>query len=97
MKQVFWKPSDQCGPGHGERGEIRVHLERDRRTAPLPSIRRVHFPPGQDMVEYLGFQTRTSIPVQEKEKIFDPFYTTKDGGTGLGLSIVHKIIESHRG
>ena len=33
----------------------------------------------------------------EKEKIFEPFYTTKDGGTGLGLSIVHKIIENHDG
>jgi signal transduction histidine kinase len=37
------------------------------------------------------------IPLQEKEKIFEPFYTTKDGGTGLGLSIVHKIIENHKG
>jgi signal transduction histidine kinase len=37
------------------------------------------------------------IPPQEKEKIFEPFYTTKDGGTGLGLSIVHKIIENHKG
>ena len=37
------------------------------------------------------------IPPQEKEKIFEPFYTTKEGGTGLGLSIVHKIIENHNG
>jgi signal transduction histidine kinase len=37
------------------------------------------------------------IAPQEKEKIFEPFYTTKEGGTGLGLSIVHKIIESHNG
>jgi len=37
------------------------------------------------------------IAPQEKEKIFEPFYTTKEGGTGLGLSIVHKIIENHNG
>ena len=37
------------------------------------------------------------IASHEKEKIFEPFYTTKDGGTGLGLSIVHKIVENHDG
>lgn len=31
------------------------------------------------------------------EKIFDPFYSTKDRGTGLGLTIVHKIMQSHNG
>lgn len=30
-------------------------------------------------------------------KIFNPFYTTKEKGTGLGLAIVHNIIESHNG
>lgn len=31
------------------------------------------------------------------EKIFEPFYTTKDKGTGLGLAIVYNIIEKHHG
>jgi signal transduction histidine kinase len=48
-------------------------------------------------VRILVSDSGRGIPAQEKEKIFEPFYTTKDGGTGLGLSIVHKIIESHRG
>uniref|UniRef100_UPI0009F8B563 sensor histidine kinase n=1 Tax=Desulfosarcina cetonica TaxID=90730 RepID=UPI0009F8B563 len=32
-----------------------------------------------------------------KEKIWDPFFTTKEKGTGLGLGIVRNIIEAHNG
>jgi len=37
------------------------------------------------------------IQPSEIDKIFRPFYTTKDSGTGLGLSLAHRIIETHRG
>ena len=31
------------------------------------------------------------------EKLFEPFYTTKNKGTGLGLAIVFNIIQKHQG
>ncbi len=37
------------------------------------------------------------IPDEVADRIFNPFFTTKDTGTGLGLSIVHRIIEAHNG
>jgi signal transduction histidine kinase len=37
------------------------------------------------------------IPHENLEKIWDPFFTTKEMGTGLGLGIVKNIIESHGG
>jgi predicted ATPase/signal transduction histidine kinase len=43
--------------------------------------------------------TGRGIPENVKEKIYEPFYTTKEvgKGTGLGLSISHGIIEKHNG
>ena len=37
------------------------------------------------------------IPGDHIEKIWEPFFTTKDMGTGLGLGIVKNIIEAHDG
>jgi two-component system, NtrC family, sensor histidine kinase HydH len=37
------------------------------------------------------------IPADLLDKIWDPFFTTKDKGTGLGLGIVKNIVEAHGG
>jgi signal transduction histidine kinase len=41
--------------------------------------------------------TGCGISQENVDKIFNPFFTTKEKGSGLGLSIVRKIIEGHRG
>ncbi len=37
------------------------------------------------------------IPESIQDKIFQPFFTTKEEGTGLGLSIAARIVEEHQG
>lgn len=37
------------------------------------------------------------IPEENLNKIFEPYFTTKDFGSGLGLTLVYKIIKEHNG
>lgn len=37
------------------------------------------------------------IPAAVREKVFQPFFTTRSRGTGLGLAIVQKIVVTHNG
>ncbi len=36
-------------------------------------------------------------PSQDRQRIFEPYYSTKESGTGLGLAIVKRIVEDHNG
>ena len=41
--------------------------------------------------------TGPGVPEEVRERVFDPFYSTKEGGTGLGLSISANIADVHGG
>ena len=50
-----------------------------------------------NLLEVMVSDTGPGIAEDMADKIFLPFFTTKDRGTGLGLSLVQKIIVSHGG
>src|SRR5687768_12505871 len=61
-------------------GRITVSTQVVDRDGDLPAIRVTVADTGRGM------------PADETRRIFDDFYTTKEGGTGLGLSIVRRLV-----
>lgn len=50
-----------------------------------------------NFIELVVADNGTGIPMNLLDKIFDPYFTTREDGTGLGLTIVRQIVETHNG
>ncbi|HEX30109.1 TPA: hypothetical protein ENG04_08520 [Candidatus Poribacteria bacterium] len=97
MKQVFRNLLINAAEAMPDGGTIFVRTYPWNK--PFKSIfegRQMLLPPGETVVVEIS-DTGPGIPDEVKERIFNPFFTTKDTGTGLGLAIVHRIVEAHGG
>jgi len=51
----------------------------------------------RDTIELSITDTGPGIPAEIRDRLFEPFFSTKKTGTGLGLSIAYGLVEQHRG
>lgn len=85
VRQTFWNILVNAIQSMPDGGLLTVE------TMPLPKQN------GRRLVQVRVGDTGCGIERERLERIYEPFYTTKEGGTGLGLAIVSRIIESHGG
>ncbi|MBM3284360.1 MAG: HAMP domain-containing protein [Candidatus Aminicenantes bacterium] len=82
MKRVFINLIDNAIEAMNKKGKIKM---------------RVWFEKKQQRVMVEVSDTGPGISVEDKAKLFLPYFSTKKKGTGLGLAIVSQIIREHNG
>jgi two-component system, sensor histidine kinase and response regulator len=74
------------------RNAIEAMAESPRRSVVIATA-----PASGGMIEVSVADTGPGLAAEVREKLFQPFVTTKGGGMGVGLSICRSIIEAHDG
>ena len=84
LRQAFLNLLLNAVQAVGEGGVIRVESALDPAETPPVALARV-------------LDDGPGVSAEARERIFDPFYTTRAGGMGLGLAIVQRIVSAHGG
>jgi len=86
LNQVVLNLVENARDAIGQRSEGRIAVS-------------TRFGDASDRVMLVVDDNGPGIPIDLKDKVFAPYFTTKHskGGTGLGLAIVHRIVSDHGG
>jgi two-component system sensor histidine kinase PilS (NtrC family) len=89
LRQAFWNLTINAVQAMPDGGALEIRVGRGE--APVGT---------EGKGEYVAIEFADSglgVARENMDKLFAPFFSTKERGTGLGLSIVYKIVEQHQG
>lgn len=92
IKQVFWNLAINAAQAMPDGGRLTVQCRRVSKPASEASAKN-----GTPWCEVSFSDHGIGMSPEVLEKIYYPFFTTKDHGSGLGLAIVHRIVDNHGG
>jgi two-component system sensor histidine kinase HydH len=91
-------------------GDVQIEADPDMLLQVLLNLLRnsIHATPNEGNVTLSVNRSGETVRIQvkdtgkgmtenERDKMFDPFFTTRKKGTGLGLAVSHQIVEQHDG
>ncbi|NLA74188.1 MAG: PAS domain S-box protein [Deltaproteobacteria bacterium] len=82
IKRVMINLLDNAITAAGPEGEVNVRLSYDKEL---------------DLARIEISDNGNGVQDDDKKRIFEPYFSTKNHGTGLGLAIVNQIVKDHRG
>jgi two-component system sensor histidine kinase PilS (NtrC family) len=98
IKQVLWNLFINAAQAMGNGGELTVSTSLVHFDALAKGIQaRLDRGVGNLWSQIVVADTGSGIPESYLDKVFDPFFTSKERGIGLGLAIVFRIVESYQG
>jgi len=95
LHQVIWNLVLNAAAAMEEGGELRIAVS--SRPQGSDSESRNDQEKAYSDVAITVSDTGVGIPTEALERVFDPFFTSRQGGSGLGLATVHRIVEGHHG
>jgi two-component system sensor histidine kinase PilS (NtrC family) len=81
----------------GQLRQVLLNLLRNAMEAAQGGKVRVQVERAEEGPRIRVWDSAGTIPPQDLDRVFEPFFTTRDHGTGLGLSTAHSIVSAHGG